>query len=227
MADFGDLLQGVAAVLWVALALVAFVTLRSVLTARIPSLTKLGLSPAGVSMEFAEQKLDEAVERTSPDAQRSVGQVTKRTVLNRVERNADLLARARIVWVDDHPENNASIVDLLRHFGTVVETSRTNADALALLESSRFDAIVSDVARDDEGPSSDLKGVELAQQVVERFGQRTILFTARFDPTTLPGASDADRLALTRLVQRAVAGRTSRFDEALHLILDELERNLL
>jgi hypothetical protein len=67
----------------------------------------------------------------------------------------------------------------------------------------------------------------LARLVVERFGQKTILFTALFDPTTMPGASEADRLALARLVHRATAGRTNRFDEALHLILDELERSLL
>jgi hypothetical protein len=33
MADFGDLLQGVAAILWVLLALAVFATLRSALTA--------------------------------------------------------------------------------------------------------------------------------------------------------------------------------------------------
>lgn len=227
MADFGDLLRGLAAALWVALAFVVFLSFRGAVKARIPLLTKLGLSPGGVSMEFAEAKLDEATRASDEEVQRSSGQVTRQAVLQRVERNADLIARARVLWVDDHPENNAPIVELLRHLGAVVETPRSNADALALLTTGRFDVVLSDVGRDDEGPGSDLKGVELAQEVFKRTGQRTILFTARFDPAWIPGASDAERLQLVRALGPAVFGRTNRFDEALHLILDQLERTLL
>jgi CheY-like chemotaxis protein len=227
MADLGDLLRGVAAVLWVVLALAVFAALRPAILARLPSLTKLGLTASGISMEFAEKKLEEAAAKSTDDVRRSMGRATKRTVASRVERNADLIARASVLWVDDHPENNTSIVDLLQHYGATVETPRTNLDALALMATSRFDAIVSDVARDDEGPDSQLKGVELAQQIFERYRRKTILFTARFDPTTLPGATEAERLVLARTLHQVLVGRTNRFDEVLHLIIDELERNLL
>jgi hypothetical protein len=53
---------------------------------------------------------------------------------------------------------------------------------------------------------------------------RVLLFTARFNPATVPNKSDQERLALVRLVQRCVFGITNRTDEALHLILDILER---
>lgn len=227
MADLGGLLQGLAAVLWVVLALVVFRALRPAITSRISDLTKLGLTPAGVSMEFAESKLDEAAATRSDDEQPPVGEATKQAVLTRVERNADLLSRARVLWVDDHPENNRSIVELLRHFGAAVDTPRSNAAALGLLAASRYDVVVSDVARDDEGPGSNLKGVALAEEVHHRFGQRTLLFTARFDPTTLPGADDAERLRLARVLRSATVGITNRFDLALHFILDELERTML
>jgi CheY-like chemotaxis protein len=227
MADLGGLLQGLAAVLWVVLALVVFRAFRPAITSRISDLTKLGLTPAGVSMEFAETKLDEATATTSDDEQEAVGEATKQVVLTRVERNADLLSRARVLWVDDHPENNRSIVELLRHFGAAVDTPRSNPAALGLLAASRYDVVVSDVARDDEGPGSGLKGVELAEEVHRRFGQRTVLFTGRFDPTTLPGADDAERLRLVRVLRSATVGITNRFDLALHFILDELERTML
>jgi hypothetical protein len=57
-------------------------------------------------------------------------------------------------------------------------------------------------------------------------GIRMLLFTSRFNPATLPGASDKDRLALVEVVQRCVFGWTNRTDEALHLILDILERQI-
>jgi response regulator RpfG family c-di-GMP phosphodiesterase len=61
-------------------------------------------------------------------------------------------------WADDHPEYNTAIAELLRQFGASVETPRSNAAALALLRASRYDVVISDVARDDEGPDSNLKG---------------------------------------------------------------------
>jgi len=50
------------------------------------------------------------------------------------------------------------------------------------------------------------------------------LFTARFDPARVPSLSDEQRLRLVAEVQRSVFGRTNRYDEALHLVLDMLER---
>jgi CheY-like chemotaxis protein len=226
MSELGELLGGIAAALWVVLALAVFLALRRPLAKRISEATKIGLGPTGVSMEFAERKLEEAV-KVSEEPQREISQVAKRTVLDRLKRNADLLARARVLWVDDHPENNTPLIELLRQFGARVETPRSNDQALALLRESRYDVIISDVGRDDEGPNSDLKGVELAEAVFSQWGQRVLLFTLRFDPTQLPGASDAKRLAIARRVADTTFGRTNRYDEALHLILDLLEREQL
>lgn len=204
MANAADLIRAVAGVLWVCLALAVILILRNVLRLRGGSLTRLGFGPSGVTMEFAQAKLDEAV-RGSPTADQDViGQAAKRSVLDRLQRNAALLARARILWVDDHPEYNTAIADLLRRFGSTVETPRTNEHALALMGASRYDVVISDVARDAEGPNSDLKGVELAETVHRRGGMRILLFTARFNPATMPGRTDAERLQLVQTVHRCV-----------------------
>jgi hypothetical protein len=52
-----------------------------------------------------------------------------------------------------------------------------------------------------------------------------LLFRARFNPATMPGRSESERLELVRAVQKNVFGITNRTDEALHLILDVLERS--
>jgi len=64
----------------------------------------------------------------------AIGQAAKCSVVDRLQRNADLIASARILWVDDHPENNTPIVELLRLYGAAVETPRSNHEALALLK---------------------------------------------------------------------------------------------
>ena len=105
-------------------------------------------------------------------------------MIDRLQRNGDLLQRARVLWVDDHrrTENKLPVVELLRQFGASVDTPTSNADALRLLRANRYD-----VARDDEEPRSDLKGVELAEEVFKGWRLRTLLATARFNPATLPG----------------------------------------
>ena len=84
--------------------------------------------------------------------------------------------------------------------------------------------VVSDVSRDFEGPDGNLKGVELADYVFKHSGQKIVLFTGRFSPLTMPGMSADERLELAKLVDSAVVGVTYRFDDAIHLILDVLER---
>jgi hypothetical protein len=228
MSNVGDLFQGLAAAMWVVLALVVFLVFRRPLLERIPHLTKLGMSATGVTMEFAEQKLAEAGTRLDEETRRSIGEVATKTLLHRLDRNADLVRDARILWVDDHPENNAALVELLRKIGARIDTAQTNDAAFALMRSNRYDAVISDVGR-DVGPEKDserkeLMGVDFAEAVFDTWGQRPLLFVRRFDPTELPDATADERLHVTQLVDRKAFGRTNRYDEALHMILDMLER---
>ena len=224
MSNVADLIGSIAAVLWVVFAFVVVLILRGVLQTNRGQLTKLGLGPSGVTVEFAEAKLDEAVQRSDDETRQTVGAVAKRSVIDRLQRNSDLLRRARILWVDDHPEYNLPIVELLRRYEASVDTPQSNDEALSLLRAKRYDVVISDVARDDEGPGSELKGVELAEEVFNGWGIRILLFTARFNPATLPGMTDAERLELVERLRRSVFATTNRVDEGLHYILDILER---
>ena len=219
-----DLLRAIASLLWVVIGIAVVILFAKVLIARSGQLKTFGVGPTGLTMEFVEAKVDQAINATDQSTGTLVGQAAKRSVVDRLQRNADLLADARILWVDDHPENNTPIIELLRRFGAVVETPRSNSEALGLLAGARYDVVISDVSRDDEGPNSEMMGVELAAEVFARWSQQILLFTARFNPATLPGASEADRLELVRELERTVFGRTNRMDIALHLIMDILER---
>jgi hypothetical protein len=223
VSDVAQLLNGLAALLWVALGLAALLIVRGILASRQAPVGRSDSDPGGPTMEFAEAKIDQAMRGADETSRRAVGQAAKRSILNRLRRNADLVARARILWVDDHPESNIPVIELLQRFGAAVETPRSNAEALALLRGSRYDVVITDMARDHEGPGSDLKGVELADQVYAGWTQPVLLFS-RFDPTRVPGKSSDERLELVSRLQRIAFARTSRMDEALHYIIDMLER---
>jgi CheY-like chemotaxis protein len=168
VSDTADLLRAIAGLSWVLLAFLALVALLRLVKGQKAPLSKLGIGPSGLTAEWFEAKLSEATSKPSDEQdgeQIVVGDAAKRSVIDRLQSHAALLRRARILWVDDHPENNTPITELLRRLGASVDTARSNADAFALLRTSRYDVIISDVGRDDEGPGSDLKGVELASNV--------------------------------------------------------------
>lgn len=224
MSEVAELLQAIASVLWVGVVISALFIVARVLLTSPGSLKTLVLGPTGLSMEFVEAKVAQAVDQSPQGSDSGVGFAAKRSVVDRLQRHADLLADARILWVDDHPENNAPILELFRRYGAVIDCPTSNPEALRLLRAARYDVIISDVGRDSEGPDSELKGLELAETVYRQWSQQVVLFTARFNPATVPGVSPEARLELVRRVQRSVFGMTNRVDIAVHLILDVLER---
>jgi len=221
VSDTAELLRAAAALSWVVVAIVVVFIMRNLIaTGRV---SELGVGP--VTVKLAEAKIDEAISKAPERASAAVGNAAKRKIIDRLQRSASLLARARILWADDHPEYNQPLIELLRDYGATVDTPKSNREALALLEGARYDVIISDVARDKEEGNRELKGLELAETVFKRWGLKSLLFTLRFDPATYPGASDQERLELVSRVHKSVFARTNRTDEALHYILDVLERH--
>lgn len=112
-------------------------------------------------------------------------------------------------------------MDLLQRFGATVDTALSNEQALALLKSARYDVVITDVGRGQEGP---LAGIDLAEAVHRDINQQVIVFTRVFNPATVPQISAEDRLFMVKRVQQSVFETTSRIDEVLHYVLDLLER---
>lgn len=62
-----------------------------------------------------------------------------------------------ILWVDDLPANNAFEIDALQRKGVRVESVRSTADAVRVLDrGDRFDVIITDMGRTAEGRNAGL-----------------------------------------------------------------------
>ena len=65
-----------------------------------------------------------------------------------------------ILWVDDHPENNAVLADSWRRDGADVEIARSTSEAMRLLDGRRYGLVISDMGRresDVEVPDAGLR----------------------------------------------------------------------
>ena len=70
---------------------------------------------------------------------------------------------ARILWVDDRPENNHREIARLKGMGLRVETAASNAEAAQRLQSRRYDVLISDIKR---GAEAGLAGLSLPREAL-------------------------------------------------------------
>jgi diguanylate cyclase (GGDEF)-like protein len=134
---------------------------------------------------------------------------------------------ARILAVDDQLYFRVFLEDLLREEGYEVTSAESGADALALLETQRFDVVVTDMVM----PGMD--GSELVQRVKERWrDQDVVVVTSVGDLRTAidamkVGASDyllkpVDRKALLRSLEQILERRRLRTEHG-RLMAENLE----
>jgi hypothetical protein len=131
---------------------------------------------------------------------------SRSSALRRAEHVENALRGARILWVDDHPENNAWERELFRSLGVANVSVESTQSALACLEKESFDVLISDIRRDRE--ESD--GIAGALQI-------------HAVKATLPIVFYVQDLASPRIPEPA-CGITNEPNELLHLVLDRLER---
>jgi CheY-like chemotaxis protein len=131
---------------------------------------------------------------------------TRSSGLRRAARVGHALHGARILWVDDHPENSAWERELFRALGVVVVSIESTDAALDALEKEIFDLLLSDIRRDREP----MNGIDGARKIHSLVPQIPIVFYI-------------ENLTSNQIPESAV-GITNEPNELLHLVLDRLER---
>ncbi len=153
----------------------------------------------------------EGIERMALDRPRAEGTpgeaMSLYPGLRRAAHSRKALYGARILWIDDHPENLRAEIETLRAFRAEVATARSTEQAEARLGAGVFDVIVSDIERGGDAEA----GVAALPRLRRRAPDTPVVFyVARLDRERAP--------------PEGALGVTNRTDELLHLILDALER---
>ncbi|MEU5873327.1 response regulator [Glycomyces sp. NPDC047369] len=76
--------------------------------------------------------------------------------------SADLLNGGAILWVDDRPEWNETLIRLFRTTGITVDTALSSDEAMNLLGGRKYDLVITDLGR----PDGDFAGVALLDRMV-------------------------------------------------------------
>ncbi|MGP9819264.1 response regulator transcription factor [Salinarimonas sp. NSM] len=135
--------------------------------------------------KFADFELDigEAVEKTSED----VGELRDRLIeleqklqlsTDATENNRD--KGLRLLWVDDFPSNNAMIIDHFLRNGIQVDLSAETEDAIRKVSHVRYDLLISDLGRIENGIDNPFAGLELTRRLRQGgFDMPLLIFSGR------------------------------------------------
>jgi CheY-like chemotaxis protein len=197
-----ELVRLIPTVLWIGFVLALLFLLRKPI--RDELLPRLGgVKAFGVELTFLKESLQQAANKQAV----TISENDRSQVMRRAQRIIDVLRGARVLWVDDNPENNHFELRSLQSLGIDVEIARSTNDALALLSAGQYDAVISDMKR--EGVPDE--GIRFLNELRNRgIYTWTVFYAGAFDPSrgTPPHAF----------------GMTNRPDHLLHYVMDILER---
>lgn len=196
-----ELIKIIPSILWVvSLVILLFIFLKPIKDILIPQLSEF--KAFGIEAKFIKEELAKAASKNPEVKETALDQVTRRS-----KRVASIIQGARLLLVNDIPEEMINIQRILQSLGVIVDVARTTQSALNMLANSDYDVIVSDMSRDgipDEG-------LRFLNESIKRGVYRPTIFTvANFEPS--------------RGVPAYAFGITNRVDEMLNLIFDVLER---
>jgi hypothetical protein len=161
-----------------------------------------GLKAFGVELTLLKESLDEV--DLAPEV--SVSEGDKWSALKRAQHVWPVIRGARILWVDDQPERNKQLIEILLSFGATVDKALDTNEALTLLRRHQYDVVISDIERQEDDDAG-------SKMVSKMFDQRlyrwTIFYVVR---DSLPD------------VPKRGFSITNRPDHLLHFVMDVLER---
>ncbi len=129
-------------ILWFILALV-FVLLfyKPIRDDLLPKLTSFSAGGVEINFNSVQESMDEALElaQKSPQWKVAVTPKQKQRALNRAKQHLDILRNTQILWVDDHPDNNANERRMFRQLKVDIDFAKTTQEALKMVQNEPYD----------------------------------------------------------------------------------------
>ncbi len=196
-----EIVKLIPSVAWIIFAIVALCLFYKSIREILPRLSTF--KAFGVEASFVKEALDKASQHGEAGDEQS-----KSLVARRAQRLSAVVAGAKVLVVNDVPQEMSDVIQILNSMKMVVTVSTSTNDALRLLKMSRYDVVLSDMMRGD----SENEGILFLNKAVELgINQPTIFTVRRYNPE--------------RGTPPYAFAITNRIDEMLHYVFDVLERS--
>lgn len=131
-----------------------------------------------------------------PSEKRSVEEDTVEAHYEKIDLYNDI---SSILWVDDHPKNNAMLINSLQNSGITVSSAMNTKEAVERFKHGSFDCVISDSCRYEGRELNNCQaGIELASLIREENADVPIyLYTDKVDVKMKRKAEEAGATAVT------------------------------
>jgi CheY-like chemotaxis protein len=167
--DLAELLTAIGTFAWPVMAAVAFCFLfpfAKGFLSRDKVKIKIG------EMEISAEQATEQISNQLKDLQNKVIELEQRAlpqtspqILLSDKKPLVPASERRILWVDDYPSNNAIQIDKLRSEGWSIELATTTSQALEMIAIQKYNLIISDMGRRENGERRPMAGIQLAEKI--------------------------------------------------------------
>lgn len=172
METLPEILKAIATLLWPVIVIAIMLIFRKPVEELIASarLRKFAVKVGEVELsmeEYNKQQSDliKDLQNQVAALQKSTGQHEHSGMEYHVTEAAARSRTRSILWVDNHPRNNAMLMENLREADISVTTALDNQEALGKLRTLSFDKIVTDLDHPDNGRPNATAGIELVKAV--------------------------------------------------------------
>jgi len=170
MEALGNLLDGLAALAWPALVFFILWRYADPIRSVIESAKRRKFTIKVGDNELTMEEVTEQQRRIISDLQKQIALLPAEKGLPADAVGAELGPQESsempsILWVDDNPRNNAYEISQLQDMGVTVTTALTTVEALEIFRENKFDRVVSDMARKEDGSTRGKAGIELARKI--------------------------------------------------------------
>lgn len=193
-------ISAIAALMWPALLLIALLLFRRPLRRVIQSAEQRKWTLKVGGQELGMEELNNQQNAMIADLQKQVGALNR--VLRELAQNAQVAEQGviqhlppaesaspvrtpvleqpapahAVLWVDDHPENNALLIEQLQRNAVRVDLAKSTTEALSYLRQRRYGAILSDMGRTENGADVPDAGLRLLRAVSDSGRNIPVLF---------------------------------------------------
>jgi CheY-like chemotaxis protein len=173
MESIGTVIQGLAALAWPIIVVVILFSFRDVVRDVLGSAKsrKFTLKVGGSELTMEEASEQQRVIISDLQNQIVAMQKTLDTLTSASGVSLTTAAEIKpnevksILWVDDHPRNNATLIEHLTKLGIEVVTALSTSEALVNLAAKNFERVVSDMGRTENGQFHPTAGLDLVRQI--------------------------------------------------------------
>lgn len=203
-----------AVVLWPGIVVFVLLRFRGSLKSFFDGLSEFSVKGAGLEASASRKQIEAAatiaaaaaVDHREPSTPQAAAHAAAELVIESLTNRAVRKARvARILWVDDRPENNSAEREALEALGVKVSIATSTEEAMDTLVTQRFDLVISDMGR----PPDERAGYTLLSQMRDRGIKLPFLIYAA------GGNMPAHR---AEAVHRGAIGSTNRATELLQMV---------